>query len=161
MSDKRKRIIGAGILVICIASMFHASNERESPSVGWMLALCVAWALSVWLWPEKYAHMPKVDWSNVKRKVHICAIWIVTIGVFIGGVWLFGHSKNFSDSKPRDYAREMMLMDNNAMLDQERSRRIETQKLNDGLHQAHPELGPAPIIPKGPYEKMDDILKGR
>ena len=53
MSDKRKKIIGAGILVICIASMVHASNERKSPSLGWMLALSTSWGLIVWLWADK------------------------------------------------------------------------------------------------------------
>lgn len=60
MNDLRKRIIGAGILIICIASMVHASDKRESPSIGWMLALCVTWSLAVWLCPQR------LNWAWVK-----------------------------------------------------------------------------------------------
>ena len=161
MNDKRKKIIGSGILVICIASMLHASNERESPSMGWMLALSASWSLIVWLWPEKYARKPNVDWPKLKRRIHVSAIWIIIIGGIITLKWLVDHANTLQETKPRDYAKEVMLMDNSYMLEQERSQRIEKQKLNDGLHQRHPELGPAPIIPKGPYERMDEILKGR
>lgn len=68
MSDKQKKIIAVGWLFICIASMVHASNERESPSIGWMLPLCVTWILAVWLCPQHW------NWSWVKPWSKRCFI---------------------------------------------------------------------------------------
>jgi hypothetical protein len=51
LGDTKKKIIGAGVLAILIVSMIVAHSERESPSIGWMLALSASWGLFVWLWP--------------------------------------------------------------------------------------------------------------
>ncbi|WP_395746050.1 hypothetical protein [Prosthecobacter sp.] len=82
LSLARKKIIGSGVLVICIASMVHASNERESPSLGWMLALSSTWALSAWLWPTHW------NFSFLRSKIpmikkvmaHLLAWSFISIG---------------------------------------------------------------------------------
>lgn len=90
-SNQRKKVVGAGILIICIASMIHASNERESPSIGWMLALCASWSLIVWLWPERF-NKPML-FSNAKTCVKWCVCaWLVAMAVHFG-VYEAYHSK--------------------------------------------------------------------
>ena len=54
MSALRKRILGIGLLVICVGSMIEASDRYNgTPSLGWMVAMGATWALVVWLWPER------------------------------------------------------------------------------------------------------------
>jgi hypothetical protein len=100
-SNQRKKVVGAGILIICIASMIHASTKRESPSVGWMLALCASWSLIVWLWPEKYSCISGVRWQSVERKAHICAIWTGIIALAYGVALLAGQSKMLKGQDPK------------------------------------------------------------
>jgi hypothetical protein len=162
MNDKRKKVVGLGLLVICVFSMIYAYDERESPSLGWMLAWGTTWALAVWLWPEKYSRLPNVDWKIGKRRIHIAAIWALVIG-FWGGVIILILNAETTPQKPkRDYLKDAMSgMTNDMRLEEERANRIRAQELNDDLHRRHPELGPAPTIPKGAYEKLDDILKSK
>lgn len=54
MSASRKRILGVGLLLICVGSMIEASDSYNgTPSLGWMVAMGATWALVVWLWPER------------------------------------------------------------------------------------------------------------
>lgn len=42
----------------------------------------------------------------------------------------------------------------------DRNKRVQTQEDSDDLHRRHPELGPAPVIPKSGYQKTMDIING-
>jgi hypothetical protein len=64
LGDKKKKIIGAGVLAILIVSMIAAHSERESPSIGWMLALSASWGLFVWLWPG-WATLLASNWRKL------------------------------------------------------------------------------------------------
>lgn len=87
MSDKRKRIAGVGVLLICVASMIHANAERESPSIGWMLALSASWGLAVWLWPDNY---PQSSWRSsltwLRKLIKPCLILAVIFSAVAVGV---------------------------------------------------------------------------
>lgn len=73
MSALRKRILGVGLLLICVGSMIEASDSYNgSPSLGWMVAMGATWALVVWLFPPdfltKFHRFQKKRIADKKRK---------------------------------------------------------------------------------------------
>ncbi len=69
MSASRKRILGVGLLLICVGSMIEASDSYNgTPSVGWMLAMGATWSLVVWLWPEHLSTSQAKRWMRFRRK---------------------------------------------------------------------------------------------
>jgi hypothetical protein len=75
LGDTKKKIIGAGVLAILIISMIVAHTERESPSIGWMLALSASWGISVWLLPS-WIFVFSVNWKKWLR------IGVASLAVF-------------------------------------------------------------------------------
>lgn len=73
MSGKRKKIVAAGCLVICIASIINESGRYSwgTPSLSWLVLLCATWALIVWLWPESLSATRLKRWRRWRCKMKL------------------------------------------------------------------------------------------
>lgn len=61
-SNRRKKVVAVGWLVICIASIAGEYRRYDwgTPSLSWLVLLCATWALTVWLWPGQKVQIKRL-----------------------------------------------------------------------------------------------------
>lgn len=92
ISNIRKKIIGAGVLIISIASMIRAAYRYAgTPSLAWMVALSATWALIVWLWPERF-NQPKI-FTAAKTTMKWLSLALIVAWAAQFGIYEAYHSK--------------------------------------------------------------------
>ncbi len=98
MSDKRKKIVAIGWLVICIASIANESDRYGwgTPSLSWLILLCATWALIVWLWKWQ------IDLMKIKSALVSWVPKIFVTAVIAGVIFLLVWSINQPPRKPEN-----------------------------------------------------------
>lgn len=145
----RKRIIGIGLLFICIGSMIEAAGSYHgTPSLGWMVALCATWALIVWLWPNEWDALliAKNSWRFIRRWVATVA-WVLFAGagvifiIYAGIIRPYLYPEEYKKPKDRDYTQEAVsrFMEQE-MAAKEKADEIWRREFNEKLRKEHPEL---------------------
>lgn len=80
VDERRKLVLGAGLLVICFGSMIEGfGNRHGTPSIAWLVVLAATWAVCVWMWPTKPLQIRRKVLLWKKRRLRVQRMVIATL----------------------------------------------------------------------------------